>query len=213
MSKNIRTLSIARATLKRASSLALVLSVVALPAFANASDSNSTSVDSTITLQRHHRDQDVDPTDFSTEARQRFPFFVSIGGYFPTFTGDGTSNSVGAELAFGYRFPTDNLDFRISGRGQQFNISDNSGNQATINVSELSFDALFRFQQFYVGPGISFGSVTGTTQGFTFSGTSETVFSLTAGYDFTQRIFGEVRWQTANTDAYKGISANIGFRF
>ena len=213
MSNSSRTLSLGSITLKRACILALGIGVLALPALAIASDSTTGVPDIGFDTQRHHRDQDYDPSDYGTEARQRFPFFVSIGAYFPTFTGDGTSNNPGAELAFGYRFATDNFDFRISGRGQEYNITDSFGNQSTIDVSMLSFDALFRAQQFYGGPGISFGSVTGTTQGFTFSGQNETVFSLTAGYDISQRVFVEARWQTADVDAYKGWSINVGLHF
>jgi len=182
--------------LKRAFALAIIVGTLSLPAFASASDNTPIVPDLNLDAQRHRRERDYDPTDFGVEARQRFPFFVSLGAYFPTFSGDGTSNSTGAELAFGYRFPTDNLDFRVSVRGQEFNITDSFGNQSTIDVSEFSFDALFRLQQFYAGPGISFGSVTGTTNGFSVSGSNQTVFSLTAGYD-----------------TYKGISLNFGLRF
>lgn len=191
--------------------IALGACLLALPSAALADDNSAGVSPANIDLQRHHRDDET--PDFSTQARRRFPWFVTIGVYFPTFSGDGTTNNVGGELAIGYRYATDNFDFRVSARGQAFGISDQFGNNSTINVSELSFDALFRAQQFYFGPGLSFGSVTGTTNGFTVSGQDQTVFQLTAGYDISERIFVEARWQTADVDAYKGISGNFGYRF
>ncbi len=161
-------------------------------------------------MQRHHSDSSP---DFSTEARQRFPWFVSLGLYVPSFTGDNTSNSAGAEIAVGYRYATDIADYRISVRGQEYSITDAFFNQSTIDVSEVAFDALFRFEGLYAGPGIALGSVTGTTNGFTFSGANQTVFSATLGYDISPRLFIEARYQMAGVDAYKGYSLNLGYRF
>ena len=160
-------------------------------------------------IQKHY-DQSQ---DYSIEARQKLPWFASLGVYLPGFTGDNTANSAGAEIAFGYRFCTDYADFRVSARGQMYSITDAYYNQSDINVSELAFDALFRAEGLYAGPGIAFGSVTGTTNGFTFSGQNQTVFTATVGYDINPRIFVEVRYQTADVDAYKGYSLNFGYRF
>jgi len=200
-------------SIRRGLYLAVGVLVLAIPAGAFGSDDSSTSPSATVPSQWRHVTSSDNAADFSVEGRQRFPWFVSLGGYFPDFTGDNTSNSVGAEIAFGYRFPTDQFDFRASVRGQEFDITDAFFNQSTIDVSEFSLDALFRVEAFYIGPGISFGSVTGTTNGFTVNGQSQTVWSVTAGYDITPRVFVEARWQTADVDAYKGYSLNVGYRF
>lgn len=218
MSRYLRTHSIpffshlitSRSPRKAAGLLALGVAAVILPASANAEVSLGMVPSIPTLIQRHH--DDTGP-DFSTLARQKLPWFVSLGVYFPTFTGDGTSNSVGSEVAVGYRYAIDNADFRISARGQMFNITDGFGNQSNINVSEVAIDALYRVDALYFGPGIAFGSVTGTTDGFTVSGTDETVFTATLGYDFTTRLFVEARYQYASVDAYKGYSINLGLRF
>lgn len=186
-----------------------------LPACAFGADGLDTGTPalSDIVTAIQRQSHDSDGSDFSVQARQRFPWFVSLGVYFPTFNVSGVSNSIGGEAAFGYRFPTDNFDFRISVRGQEFGITDAFGNNSTIDVTELSLDALYRVQGFYIGPGFSFGSVTGTTDGFTETGQNQVVFQLTAGYDISTRVFIEARWQTADVDAYDGISASVGLRF
>ena len=208
--QSFQPISFAQST-RRAAAVTVAVVALALPAFASTTDNTAAATVTSSKKQPHHHEADA--TDFSVVARQQYPFFVSLGAYFPTFTGDGTDNKVGAEVAVGYRFPIEGADFRVSVRGQAFDITDSFGQQSTINVSELSFDAFFRAQQFYFGPGISFGSVTGTTNGFTFDGQDQTVFSLTAGFDFSPRMFAEARWQTADVDAYKGVSINFGYRF
>ena len=190
--------------------LALAVSAFVIPASAKAEVSLNMVPTIPSLIQRHH--DDAKP-DFSTAARQRLPWFVSVGVYFPTFTGDGTSNNVGSDVAVGYRYALDNADIRVSLRGQTFDISDNFGDQATINASEVAFDALYRVDALYFGPGIAFGSVTGTSGGFTISGADATLFTATLGYDFTSRFFVEARYQYASVDLYKGYSINLGLRF
>lgn len=186
---------------------------MAVPTIAAAAGDLAIPDSSSMVFQWRHRHDSDNAPDFSTEARQRLPWFVSLGAFFPDFSGDNTSNSVGTEVAVGYRFAVDNADFRVSARGMEYDITDAFLNQSTIDVSEISFEVFYRLDAFYIGPGISFGSVTGTTDGFTFSGQNQTIWSLAAGYDITPRIFVEARWQTADVDAYKGYSINFGYRF
>ena len=195
---------------KPVAALALGLSAFLIPASAQAEVSLNMVPSIPSLIQRHHDDS---KPDFSAAARQRLPWFVSVGVYFPTFTGDGTSNNVGSDVAVGYRYALDNADIRVSLRGQEYNISDNFGDQATIDATEVAFDALYRVEGLYFGPGIAFGSVTGTSGGFTISGSDATLFTATLGYDFTSRFFVEARYQYANIDAYKGYSINFGLRF
>jgi len=199
-----------RSWIKPAAVLAFAFAAFVIPSSAQAEVSLNMVPSIPSLIQRHH--DDAKP-DFSTTARQRLPWFASIGVYFPTFTGDGTSNNVGSDVAVGYRYALDNADIRVSLRGQEYNISDNFGNQATIDATEVAFDALYRVDALYFGPGIAFGSVTGTSGGFTISGSDATLFTATLGYDFTSRFFVEARYQYANVDAYKGYSINFGLRF
>ncbi len=190
--------------------MAASLATVALPTSGFAADSGLVPSMSTKLTQRHSSNSS---DDFSTDARQRYPWFVSLGAYFPNFSDDGVNTNTGVELAVGYRFVTDPADIRISARGQNFNINDGMGDNATISVSQLDIDALFRFGAVYFGPGVGFGNISGTSGGFTFSGDSATLWALTLGYDFTPRLFGEARWQTADVDGYKGYSVSVGYRF
>jgi len=151
-------------------------------------------------------------TDYSADARKKLPWFATASVYIPNFSVSGVSSDTGFEGAIGYLFPTDSGDFRVSARGQSFGIS-GGGTNATVSISLITFEYLFRFQGFSIGPGVNFGSAQVSNDFGTINTSTQTIWSVAAGYDFTPRWFVEGRWQTASEDGYKGYSIGIGYRF
>jgi len=153
-----------------------------------------------------------DDHDFSPEARKKIPFAYSIGGYFLT-VGSGLSTKVGTDFWSSYRYPVGTFDFRTTNHSQQFSLTDASGNENYVSIAAEGFDALYRLNAFYFGPGVTLVTQTANTFFFPFSHPWETVFGFTAGFDITQRIFVEVVWQAFGSDPYRGVALGAGYRF
>jgi hypothetical protein len=106
-------------------------------------------------------------------------------------------------------------------RGYDALSTDPAGNIINAYSGLISFDLLLRANRFYVGPGIARGAMSFTYDGqrdqeyqnFSLGGPSATVYSLTAGYDLTSRMFVETRWQNSSESLYNGISIVLGLRF
>ena len=157
---------------------------------------------------------------FSTEARKDFPFFLGIGGYFPTITGTSNGFSPGAEIVGGFRGALDNLDIVGSARGKIFFGNDQYNSGGTFQIALASVDFMFRASALYAGPGIGVASSTASisfdNQGDETSwnnGVWHTVLSLTAGVDLTPQIFAEARWQNSADITFRGYSLAMGYRF
>ncbi|MDR3688969.1 MAG: hypothetical protein P4L46_06285 [Fimbriimonas sp.] len=158
-------------------------------------------------VQRTHSNTDQD-----ADARKRLPWFATASIYFPTFNVGGISSDTGFEGAIGYIFPVDSGDVRVSARGQSYGVS-GGGASATVSISAITFEYLFRFEGFSVGPGISFGSAQVSNDFGTVNTDTQAIFSVAADYDINRRWFAEARWQTASEDGYRAFSVGLGYRF
>lgn len=170
--------------------------------------------------QKHH---DHDDSPWSASARNRVPWFFSIGPYFSDKSvgfvdsaGNAFSESgqVGVEVALGVRYAFEMGEVRLVTRGSvnNWNIS-NGGGSFTVSTSDVELDALFRAQGFYIGPGLDILTATASSGGFTATSNTVAAVSGTIGYDFTSRLFVEAHWHESGTPALSGGSLSVGYRF
>lgn len=150
--------------------------------------------------------------DFSPEARRKVRYAYAFGGYIPTVAG-GFTGAIGTDFWSSYRYPVGTWDLRTGGHGQTFVQSDPAGSESRGSISTQEFDALYRLNAFYFGPGISFVSEETNPIFFPFSHPWETMGTFTAGFDFTTRFFVEAVYQFLGQDPYKGVSIGVGYRF
>jgi hypothetical protein len=166
--------------------------------------------------------------------RARNPWFISVGS-FATGSELGTAfqnsnyqnyycgstlmnppdialfQSLGLEVGAGFDLALQPVDLRFSTRVQTFGPTNNQVQGNTHSI--FGFDALFRSNQLYFGPGVGIGYVSARTSGLTFQGVPTQVLSAVVGYDASQSTFAEARLQTAPASAYKVASVSFGLRF
>ena len=152
-----------------------------------------------------------DDHDFSEAARKKVPYAYAVGGYLPT-TSSG-SVSLGTDIWSAYRYPTGNFDFRTTTHGEIYTANDGDPSGTSFNVQTNGYDALYRLNAWYGGPGISLVSQSANPFTYPFSKPWSTVFTFTVGFDFTTRIFVEANWNAFGADPNRGVSLSAGYRY
>lgn len=143
------------------------------------------------------------------------PVRAELGLYIPTFSG--SDNDLGVAVGAGYAFYRyKNVEFAGVARGQFYHASDN-GFGGDFSLTSVGVDARYRpvGEKYFVGLGL-LGAHLDVDTDFGSAATTKLGYSLEAGYDFTEKLYGVVRFQDttqSNLDVYRGVTVGVGYRF
>ena len=144
------------------------------------------------------------------------PFRAELGLYVPSFSEGG--KSLGGTVGVGYSFyRKQSLDVAAVVRYSFFS-GDVEGFDYDASLVTYGVDARYRFKDtpFFVGVGLA-AAQTNLDLGGGFSGdTTKLGYSVEAGYDFTKKLYGLVRFQDVvanDVPPYRGFTVGVGYRF
>ena len=143
------------------------------------------------------------------------PFRAEIGLYIPTFSeGD---PDLGVNVGVGYSFyRIKDIQLAAVARGAFFSASP-AGFDFDFALSTLGVDARYQplGQKYFAGVGLNAYRADVHSSDFGSDDTTKLGYSLEAGYDFTEKLYGVVRYQAAVDDlpAFRGVTVGVGYRF
>ncbi len=151
----------------------------------------------------------------SAQSKIEHPFAAEVGLYVPTFS-DGNTD-LGVNVGLGYSFYRKNsLDVAAVARGSFFHGSiDGIGYDATLGTYGVDVRYRPEGQKYFVGAGLAAPQVSLDFDGPFSANTTKLGYSVEAGYDFTKKVYGVVRYQATTDDiaAYRGVTVGVGYRF
>lgn len=143
------------------------------------------------------------------------PWRAELGLYIPTFSGG--DKDLGGSLGLGYSFyKVKDIEFAGVARGSFFSGS-NAGFDADITLTTLGIDARYRpmGEKYFFGLGLAAIRADEDIKGFGSDDTTKLGYSVEAGYDISDKLYGVVRFQGSTSDikAFQGITVGVGYRF
>lgn len=152
-------------------------------------------------------------------------FRFTIGFHAPTFDNVASSDT-GFTGSVGWSFiRTQQAGFELEARYTAYKLKF-FGDQETLSMGTFFLNGYGRFGMttrdgsmtwtpaFFAGVGVGFGTGRVTVGGLDFGKKGgSVVWQAFAGYEFTERVFAQVRYQGGEEDVFRGWGLEIGFRF
>ena len=143
------------------------------------------------------------------------PFRVELGAYIPTFSDGGKSVGVDVGLAYSI-YRKKSFDVALAARYAYFQ-GDVSGFDYNADLGTYGVDVRYqpKGQKFFVGGGLAAADIHLDLGGGFEGDTTKLGYSAEAGYDFTKKLYGVVRYQATTDDIrpYRGLTVGVGYRF
>ncbi len=141
------------------------------------------------------------------------PFRAEIGLYIPEIS----EGDLGVNVGFGYAFyQVKDVQFAGVLRGNFFNLS-GGGFDGDAVLTTLGIDARYQplGQKFFAGIGLGALRADEHVDGFGSGNTTKLGYSLEAGYDFSTKLYGLVRYSGSTTsgEGFRGVTVGVGYRF
>ncbi|MBX7135263.1 MAG: porin family protein [Fimbriimonadaceae bacterium] len=156
------------------------------------------------------------------------PFKFTIGFHVPTINqnDNDASSDTGFTGSVGWSFiRTQQAGFELEARYTAYKLKF-LGDRETISMGTFFLNGYGRFGQttrdgsmtwtpcFFAGGGIGVGTGRATIQGVEFGKKGGSlVWQAFLGYEFTEHVFAQVRYQGGQEDIHRGWGLEIGFRF
>ena len=150
----------------------------------------------------------------SAQTRIEKPFRAELGLYIPTFSDGG--KSLGGDVGVGYSFyRRERLDVAAVVRYGFFHGDvDGFGYDASLGTYGVDVRYRLKDSPLFVGVGLAAAQVHLGTD-FGDGDTTKLGYSVEAGYDLSEKLYGLVRFQATTDDIrpYQGVTVGVGYRF
>lgn len=168
----------------------------------------------------------ADGTKKAEDPRVDRPFKFTIGFFAPTWNDDDASRDTGFTGSVGWSFiRTQQAGFELEARYTAYKIK-MFGDRETFSSGTFFLNGYGRFGMttrdgtmawspaFFAGVGGGVGTGRVTVGGVDFGKRNGAfVWQAFVGYEFTEHVFAQIRYQGGQEDVHRGWGVEIGFRF